>query len=118
LVVSLLGELGASKTTFTKHFAREVGINDTVQSPTFVIEKIYDLKDTKLYPIFHDFIHIDAYRIEKDEEMLGLGWEKIVSNPKNIIFVEWGEKIQNILGEHTKINFYHGEDESQRYIEF
>ncbi|HEY0220833.1 MAG TPA: tRNA (adenosine(37)-N6)-threonylcarbamoyltransferase complex ATPase subunit type 1 TsaE [Candidatus Paceibacterota bacterium] len=113
VVVGLYGDLGAGKTTFTKAVAKVLGVPDTITSPTFVIEKIYELVDQK----FLHLIHIDAYRLDKEEELLNLGWKNIISDPKNIILIEWPEKVSGIIPEHIKINFKHGENESEREVE-
>jgi len=102
-VIGLYGELGSGKTTFMKYLAENLGVKETIQSPTFVIMKIY-----KTSPGGEGFlVHVDAYRIEKEEEMIKLGWNKIVSNPKNLICVEWPEKISGIMPKHIKIFFEH-----------
>ncbi len=117
-VVGLYGELGAGKTTFMKYLAKSLGVKETIQSPTFVIMKKYELKsaskkaqvkDTfKLAPFyFQTLIHIDAYRIENDNEMINLGWEEIINDPKNLVFVEWPERIAGVMPKHTKISFNH-----------
>lgn len=47
---------------------------------------------------FFDYlIHIDAYRIENSDEILNLGWKEIAKNPKNLIFIEWPERLLDIL---------------------
>lgn len=112
-VVGLYGDLGAGKTTFTKAIAEVFKIDETITSPTFVIEKIYELKDQN----FSHLIHIDAYRLEKEEELISLGWKEIISNPKNIIFVEWPEKVSGIIHEHIKIIFKAVENENSREID-
>jgi len=111
-VVGLYGDLGSGKTTFTKSLAKFLGVEGVVISPTFVIEKIYSLENKP----FKHLIHIDAYRIEKSEEMLNLGWQKIVSDKENLIVVEWPERISDILPEHIKIKFDHI-TENERAIE-
>lgn len=103
-VIGLYGELGSGKTTFMKFLAENLGVEEAVQSPTFVIMKIFKLEKTK---DFKNLIHIDAYRIEKEEEMLNLGWNEIIANPKNIVCVEWPERISGIMPEHIMINFEH-----------
>lgn len=112
-IVGLYGDLGAGKTTFMKGLALYFGIKDTIQSPTFVIMKIYELEKAK----FQHLIHIDSYRIEKGEELTNLGWQHLISNPKNLICIEWPERVLEILPEHTKINFKHVE-ENERKISF
>lgn len=92
-IIGLHGELGSGKTTFVKGVAKAFGIKNTVTSPTFVIEKIYKLENKN----FDHLIHIDAYRLKKGVELLHLGWSEIAQDPKNIIFIEWPENIEDIL---------------------
>ncbi len=98
-VVGLYGNLGAGKTSFTQGVAKALGVDETVTSPTFVIEKIYELTNQK----FTHLIHIDAYRLEKSEELLNLGWKNIISGKNNLILIEWPERVADIMPEHTKI---------------
>ena len=93
LVVGLSGELGAGKTAFVKAAAHALGVEDTVTSPTFVIEKIYKLKNT---PFAH-LIHIDAYRLESADELRALGWDDITRDSGNIVFLEWPERVKEVL---------------------
>jgi tRNA threonylcarbamoyl adenosine modification protein YjeE len=106
--------LGSGKTTFTKEVASLLGIKkEEVTSPTFVIEKIYAIQ----HKDFTHLIHIDAYRLEKSEELLHLGWEEITKDKNNLIFVEWGEKVKNILPRETKTIRFEFIDENTRTIE-
>ena len=119
-VVGLYGELGSGKTSFTQGVASALGISENVVSPTFVIEKIYELpRPTECLGLdknFSHLIHIDAYRLEKSSELLHLGWREIISNPQNLILIEWPERVADIMPEHIRINFSHIENE-QREIE-
>jgi len=112
MVVGLYGELGSGKTTFMKYLAESFGIKETIQSPTFVIEKIYELENKN----FKHLIHIDAYRIEKEEEMINLCWSEIITDPKNLICIEWPEKIAGIMPPHIVIKFEHNDKENERKI--
>lgn len=112
-VVGLYGDLGAGKTNFTQAVAKVLGITEGVVSPTFVIEKIYELTSQK----FSHLIHIDAYRLESSQELLSLGWQKIASDPKNLILIEWPERVLDIMPEHIKIRLKHLENETSREIE-
>ncbi len=105
-VVGLSGDLGAGKTAFTKAIAKNLGVDETVTSPTFVIEKIYDLPDQNGLGIkkFKHLIHIDAYRLEKPEELLNLGWQNILKDKENLILIEWPENVSDIMPEHLKIS--------------
>jgi tRNA threonylcarbamoyladenosine biosynthesis protein TsaE len=113
-IVGLYGDLGAGKTTFMKYLAESFGIKDTIQSPTFVIEKIYDLAENFSVSGFKKLIHIDAYRIEKEEEMLQLGWEKIINDSGNLICIEWPEKIAGIMPDHIVIKFEHAREKERK----
>jgi tRNA threonylcarbamoyladenosine biosynthesis protein TsaE len=95
VVITLQGDLGSGKTTFLQGFAKGLGIREKITSPTFVIMKHFD-----------NFYHFDCYRINKPEEILELGWKEIISNPKNIVAIEWPEKIKKYLPKNAiKINF-------------
>jgi len=92
-IVALHGELGAGKTSFVQSVARVYGITENVTSPTFVILKRYPLTGT----LFTNLIHIDAYRLESGRELEVLGWGELVQNPKNIIFIEWAERVKDVF---------------------
>jgi len=117
-VFGLSGDLGSGKTTFTKEVASLLGIKkEEVTSPTFVIEKIYKLKANSYKLDFSHLIHIDAYRLEKAEELLHLGWKEITADPKNLIFIEWGEKVKEILPLQTRTILFEFVDENTRTIQ-
>ena len=112
-VVGLYGNLGAGKTTFTQSVARELGITQPITSPTFVIEKIYEIKHNN----FARLIHIDAYRLEGGRELQNLNFEELVSNKNNLIFIEWPENVKDILPDnHIKL-FCEFVDENSRKFE-
>lgn len=102
VVVSLEGELGSGKTTFSQGFAKGLGVKERVLSPTFVIVKPYKIRNTR-YEVFY---HIDCYRLKKPEELLELGFKEIVENPNAIVLIEWGNRVKRILPKHTvRISF-------------
>jgi len=97
LVVGMSGHLGAGKTAFVKAVAAELGVAETVTSPTFVLMKIYELAPDQKGR-FADFpwkrlIHIDAYRLEQREELEALRWEDLVADKNNLIMIEWPENV-------------------------
>ena len=117
-VVGLYGELGAGKTTFMKYLAEALGVGNTIQSPTFVIEKRYkiqkpesksqNLVQTKIQDSrFQCLIHVDAYRLERGEDLVKLGWDEIIADPQNLICIEWPERVAEIMPPHIKIIFKH-----------
>jgi tRNA threonylcarbamoyladenosine biosynthesis protein TsaE len=89
-LVGLSGDLGSGKTTFTKLFAAALGISEQIVSPTYVIAKFYDIPKQG---VWGKLVHIDAYRIEEPNEVRALRWEELTSDPKNLILVEWPERI-------------------------
>lgn len=97
-LVTLSGELGAGKTAFVKVVARVLGIREVVNSPTFVLEKIYLLDESKP---FERLVHIDAYRLESGENMKALGFEALMQDAGNVIMLEWPERVQDSLPEPT-----------------
>lgn len=98
VVIGLKGDLGSGKTTFVKGIAKALGLKQTVSSPTFVIEKIYILDNQE----FKHLIHIDAYRLESGKELINLGWKEISNDSNNLIFIEWPERIEEILPKDAK----------------
>lgn len=102
-VLLLEGDLGTGKTTFCQEVLRLSGLEGPFTSPTFVIMKKYDLKNKSNF--FQTVYHIDCYRIgEKD--LLDLGWKEIITDKKNLVLVEWPERIKKIWPErYEKINF-------------
>ncbi len=110
-VVLLQGELGAGKTTFSQNVLEFLGAKGPFTSPTFVIMKKYEVSKSG----FENVYHFDCYRIE-EQDMLGLGWEEIVSDPKNLVLVEWPERIEKILPENSVRVSFKIKGEDQRII--
>lgn len=109
-VVALKGDLGAGKTTFTKMLGEVIGVKESIQSPTFVLMKFYDIS----FGHFKKMVHIDAYRIESDEEILRLGFGKILRGKENLVLVEWPEKIENLIPKNAlEIVFTHIDEDTR-----
>jgi len=96
-LLALEGDLGGGKTTFLKGFARGLGIKDKVLSPTFIILRKFKISPKLSSSKFQRFYHFDCYRLEKPKELLTLGFNEIISDPKNIVSIEWADKIKKIL---------------------
>lgn len=108
-VIGLEGKLGAGKTCFLQGFAKGLRVKEKILSPTFVILKKFKIKDKNFY-------HIDCYRIQKPKELLDLGFKEIISNPENIIAVEWADKIKKIMPKNTLWIKFKFIDENKRKI--
>lgn len=114
LIIGLQGELGSGKTTFVRGFARGLGIKHRLTSPTFLILRKYQISKPKFHTTFY---HVDAYRIRKPKELEMLGFREILNNPKNIVLVEWADKILKMLPKRTLIiELRHGRKENERLI--
>ena len=92
VVISLVGDLGAGKTTFTKGFCKGMGIDDLVTSPTFTIMNDYTSGRMPLY-------HFDMYRLGSKEEAEELGFAEYfdLRKLKGVSIVEWAENVQGLL---------------------
>ena len=99
ITISLIGDLGTGKTTFTKGFARQMGIKDHVTSPTFKLISEYQGKKYKLN-------HIDAYRMNGPEDFLNIGGEEYLISKDSITIIEWGDLLNDLLPSKTiRVNF-------------
>lgn len=93
-LMTLSGELGAGKTSFTQVLAAALGVEEHVTSPTFVLEKIYTLPEEKP---FARLVHIDAYRLKSGTELDPLGFDALMQDPSTLIVLEWPEKVEDTL---------------------
>ncbi len=90
-VYCLHGDLGVGKTIFTKGFAKGLGVDDIISSPTFTIVQEYEADKMPFY-------HFDVYRIADFEEMYEIGFEEYLYSG-GVCLIEWAELIDDILPE-------------------
>ena len=91
-IFAFYGKMGSGKTTFIKSICEEVGVEDSINSPTFAIVNEYEDKEKRT------IYHFDFYRIKSVEEVYNMGYEEyIYSNA--ICFMEWPELIEELLPE-------------------
>lgn len=89
------GNIGAGKTTFIKAICQELGVTDTVNSPTFAIVNEYET--AKGYIIYH----FDCYRLNRLQEAYDLGAEEYLHSGQ-ICFIEWPENIEPLLPDNVR----------------
>lgn len=85
LLINLIGNLGAGKTTFVRGLIQELGFDEFVKSPTFTIVESYESDNLKVF-------HFDLYRIDDDRELQAIGVEDYLTEENAITLVEWPEK--------------------------
>ncbi len=93
-VFAFRGEMGAGKTTFIKAICENLGVSDTINSPTFAIVNEYRSDSGEL------IYHFDFYRINKIEEVYDFGYEDYFYSG-SLCFIEWPELIEELLPKDT-----------------
>lgn len=104
--------MGAGKTTFIKEICNYLGVTDNVASPTFsIVNEYVTTKGENVY-------HFDLYRLKKWEEMLDIGYEMYFDSG-NYCFIEWPEKIQNLLPDnYVNVSIQVDDENVKRTISF
>ena len=93
-IFAFYGKMGSGKTTFIKSICEELGVKDSINSPTFAIVNEYeDRNQNTIY-------HFDFYRIKSIEEVYNMGYEEYFYGDA-ICFMEWPELIEELLPEET-----------------
>ena len=109
-VIAMFGDLGAGKTAFTRGFARGMGINCDVSSPTFALVNEYHGNGKSLY-------HFDMYRISGWDDLYSTGYFDYLDSGACLI-IEWSENIEAILPEDCiKVTITKTENFTERKIE-
>ena len=104
--ITLEGDLGAGKTTFTKALAKGLGVKRTVNSPTFTIIKQYEGR--------LPFNHLDVYRLAESDE--DLGWDELFYGDA-VSVVEWAHLIEQDLPQNRlAIEIYRIGDNERRFV--
>lgn len=89
-IIELVGDVGAGKTTFTRGLAVALGVEETVQSPSFTINRMYDAADS-LRLAHYDFYRLQDAGIMADELADTLG------DDKTIVVIEWSDTVKDTL---------------------
>lgn len=109
-ILALSGDLGAGKTTFIQGLAKGLGINQKIVSPTFILMRSYQGK--------FDFYHLDLYRLEGNIEaqVRDLGVFDLMKDSKNVIAIEWAEKLDGWPEDIKWIKFENVNDDERKII--
>ena len=110
LLINLIGNLGAGKTTFVRGLIQELGFDEFVKSPTFTIVESYETNNLKVF-------HFDLYRIEDDKELQAIGVEDYLTEENAITLVEWPEKSKRYFNDPDYIiELNHCDNDEKRLI--
>lgn len=112
-IIALTGDLGSGKTTFVQGFVKGLGVRKRIISPTFILMRTYKAKKK------NTLYHLDLYRIESnfEKEIENLGVKDLWKEEKNILTIEWAEKIKNLLPDDTIwIKFEYLSDDKRKII--
>lgn len=110
LVIELIGDVGAGKTTLTKGIATGMGIDEPIQSPTFTISRIYDALDGRR------LAHYDLYRLQ-DAGIMTDEMAEVFADSDTITVIEWGGVVEGVLPNNRLIVKIIAIDESTRSVE-
>jgi tRNA threonylcarbamoyladenosine biosynthesis protein TsaE len=103
-VVTFEGELGAGKTTLIKEICHQLGVAQSVQSPTFSLVNEY--VDAKGQPVYH----FDLYRLKNAQEAFDIGLEEYLDSG-HLCLIEWPEQAEEFWTfEHLELNVSHVDD--------
>lgn len=109
-VIEMVGDVGTGKTTLTRGLAEGLGVKEPVTSPSFTISKVYAL------PSGGRLVHYDFYRLNDP----GLMMEDLGENlaePTNVIVVEWGESVMDLLPKKRIVVRVNYNDDGAREVE-
>ena len=110
VLINLIGNLGAGKTTFVRGLIQELGFDEFVKSPTFTIVESYESDNLKVF-------HFDLYRIEDDKELQAIGVEDYLTEENAITLVEWPEKSKRYFNDPDYIiELNHCDNDEKRLI--
>ena len=98
-VIAFYGGMGAGKTTFIKALCEELGVEDTVTSPTFALVNEYSVeeREPKSENWFSKVFHFDFYRIKRLEEVYDMGYEDYFYQKNALCLIEWPELVEELL---------------------
>lgn len=107
--IALLGDLGTGKTHFSQCFAKALGVEEALKSPTFNYVLSYE---TGRLPLFH----FDVYRLGEAEELYELGYEDYLQE-EGVILMEWANLVETELPEeYIKLSLDYAVEEDMRYV--
>lgn len=106
-IFAFYGKMGSGKTTFIKSLCEELGVEDTINSPTFAIVNEYEDREA------NTIYHFDFYRIKSLAEVYNMGYEEYFDSDAYCL-IEWPELIEELLPEeHIRVDITEGNDSAR-----
>lgn len=106
-VFAFCGGMGVGKTTFIAEVIKALGYNGYINSPTFNIVNVYNIK--------YNCYHFDMYRITCDEDLLSTGYYDYLEDENGVLFLEWSENLEELPSNTTKITI-ENDNETRKFI--
>jgi tRNA threonylcarbamoyladenosine biosynthesis protein TsaE len=106
--IALVGDLGAGKTTLVAGLARALGAG-RASSPTFALVNEYPGGRLVVW-------HVDLYRIEREAELVELGLDEIIGDPRGVCLVEWADRFAVMPPDHLRIELAHAEPDARTLV--
>jgi tRNA threonylcarbamoyladenosine biosynthesis protein TsaE len=100
--IALVGELGAGKTTLVAGLVAALG-GGAAQSPTFAL--VHDYRGGRLV-----VWHVDLYRLVRAAELVELGLDELVGDPRGIVVIEWADRFAVMPPDHLRLELHHAGD--------
>lgn len=112
-ILAIYGDLGSGKTEFVKGICDYYQVEEIVTSPTFTIVNKYNGTSSDNQVILY---HIDLYRIDKESELLEIGFEEYLNDKTAITLIEWAEKTSLIPDNAIQVKIFLDEDNDNKRI--
>ena len=113
-LVALEGDLGTGKTCLVQGICAGLGVEEGVNSPTFVLLNVYDITGER-GPL--RIYHFDLYRLETVEELADIGADQFFHEADAVTLVEWADRLPELLPEQRwRVRLEYGEGEHDRRI--
>jgi tRNA threonylcarbamoyladenosine biosynthesis protein TsaE len=97
--LALHGDLGAGKTTLVSAIAKELGVVESIISPTFIVYRVYDIPVTG--GSWKKLVHRDAYRLEGEVDAKKIRLDELFADPANLVCIEWPENVGEVLSKNA-----------------
>lgn len=117
-ILGLVGDLGSGKTVFVQGLGNALGLKAKIQSPTFILLKVYHLP--KPWKKIKTLVHIDAYRLKNSDQLYDIGFLDYAKRKDALTVIEWIDRVTEIKKQpnYKELMFKFGKGENERIISY